>query len=279
MTWIVLVGILGLLIGSFLNVVILRLPVMLKTEWLNDCRHYLNMPSDPPSPVYNLLYPPSHCPHCKEKIGALENIPLLSFIFLKGKCKHCHQAISWRYPLIEFLTAIFSMITAYYFGLNYFLFAALLLTWTLIVLAVIDIDHQILPDNLTLLLLWGGLAFNLSGKGFVPLTEAVSGAMLGYLFLWVIYWIFKALTKKEGMGYGDFKLLAALGAWLGWKSLPFIVLAASMTGAIVGVLGILIMKRSRSVPIPFGPFLALAGWISLLWGDKIMHYYLLNILS
>lgn len=269
MIWIV--GILGLLIGSFLNVVIFRLPIMLQAEWEEDNT----------SPPYNLVYPSSHCPYCKKKLSIVENIPLLSFIFLKGKCKHCQHPISWRYPFVELLTAFFSMITAYHFGLNYyFLSGALLLTWYLIVLAIIDFDHKILPDHLTLPLLWIGLGFNLSEKGFVPLQEAVLGAMLGYLFLWVVYWLFKALTKKEGMGYGDFKLLAALGAWLGWKSLPFILLAASATGAIIGVLGILIMKRSRSVPIPFGPFLAFAGWISLLWGDKIMHYYLsLNALS
>lgn len=265
MIGIVLIGILGLLIGSFLNVVIFRLPIMLQAEWREEDT----------SLTYNLIYPPSHCPHCKKKIGFLENIPLLSFIFLKGKCKHCQHSISWQYPFVELLTAFFSMVTAYHFGLNYyFLFGALFLTWCLIVLAIIDFNHKILPDHITLLLLWFGLGFNLFEKGFIPLQEAVLGAMLGYLFLWTVYWTFKFLTKKEGMGYGDFKLFAALGAWLGWKSLPFILLGASLAGAIIGILGMIIMKQERSVPIPFGPFLALAGWISLLWSDKIIHYYL-----
>lgn len=279
MMWIALVGLFGLMIGSFLNVVILRLPIMLQAEWEDDCRQCLHIASDKIDSPYNLIYPPSHCPYCKKKLGILENIPLLSFIFLKGKCKNCQHPISWRYPFIELLTAIFSMITAYHFGLSYFLIGPLLLTWYLIALAMIDFDHKILPDHLTLPLLWAGLLFNLLTE-WVPLQEAVLGAVLGYVFLWTVYWLFKALTKKEGMGYGDFKLLAALGAWFGWKSLPFILLGASAAGAIIGIFGIIIMKRSRSVPIPFGPFLTLAGWIYLVWGDKIIHYYLsLNTLS
>ncbi len=264
MEWLIGIGILGLIVGSFLNVVILRLPQMILHEW---------EPNKASSSPFNLATPSSHCPHCKHPLSALENIPLISFIFLRGRCKACHQAIAWRYPLVELGTALLSMATAYHFGFHFNLMGALILTWSLIVLTAIDIDHQLLPDDITLPLLWLGLAFNIF-NGFVSLKEAVLGAMIGYLFLWSIYWIYKALTGKEGMGYGDFKLLAALGAWLGWTALPIIILLASITGAILGIAAIVFRGRSHSTPIPFGPFLALAGWIALIWGDKITHYYL-----
>lgn len=264
MEWLIGIGLLGLIVGSFLNVVILRVPQMLQREW---------EPGKEQSPPFNLITPSSHCPQCKHPLGVLENIPLLSFIFLKGRCKSCHHAISWRYPIVELTTAILSVLTAYHFGQHFILIGAMILTWSLIVLSVIDIDHQLLPDNITLPLLWLGLAFNFH-NGLISLHNAVLGAMIGYVFLWSIYWIFKLLTGKEGMGYGDFKLLAALGAWLGWAALPIIILIASMTGALYGIAAMVIHRRSRSVPIPFGPFLALAGWIALIWGDNITRFYL-----
>lgn len=273
MEWLIGIALLGLIIGSFLNVVILRLPRMLLQTYDSECRHHLGLPSNASLSTYNLLIPPSHCPFCKHTLGILENIPLLSFIFLKGQCKHCHHKIGWRYPLVELLTAILSVITAYHFGLNYSLIAALFLTWTLITLTVIDIDHQLLPDSITIPLLWVGLFCNLIGW-HVSLSSAVLGAIIGYLFLWSIYWIFKILTGKDGMGYGDFKLLAALGAWLGWMALPQIILIAALSGALVGISLIVLRLYSRSNSIPFGPFLALAGWIALIWGDKINQFYL-----
>lgn len=279
--FLICVGILGLLIGSFLNVVILRLPIMLQKDWIAQCQSYLkegNTVSGPlektsTEPPFNLMVPCSHCPHCKHPISALENIPVLSFLVLKGHCKACKAPISWRYPIVEMATALLSLITAFHFGFAWITLAALLLTWSLLVLTVIDLDHQILPDDITLSVLWLGLLVNISST-FTTLPSAIIGAVAGYLFLWCVFWLFKLMTQKEGMGYGDFKLLAMLGAWLGWKALPLIILLSSLVGTLVGVSLILLKQHGRSQPMPFGPFLALAGWIALIWGDKITELYL-----
>lgn len=263
---------LGLVVGSFLNVVIHRLPIMLERAWRRQCAE-LRGDALPAEERYNLLVPRSRCPACGHGITALENIPVLSFLLLKGKCAACGARISFRYPAVEAATGLLSAAVAWHFGPTAALLGALLLTWALIALTFIDYDHQLLPDNLTLPLLWLGLAFNLSAT-YVPLRSAVIGALAGYLSLWLVYQLFRLLTGREGMGYGDFKLFAALGAWLGWQQLPLIILLASFAGAVVGLAGILILGRDRSVPIPFGPFLCVAGWVALLWGDLITRSYL-----
>ncbi|MBS0289182.1 MAG: prepilin peptidase [Proteobacteria bacterium] len=275
------VAVLGLIIGSFLNVVIFRLPKMLHREWANQCVDYLqehaqfvpkNLISNT-TEAFNLITPRSRCPHCQHEISAFENIPVLSFVFQRGRCSACHKPISWRYPLFEITTALFSLIVAYKFGVSWQTIGALFLTWSLIVLAAIDLEHQILPDDITLPLLWLGLLVN-SQELFTSLNSALLGVVGGYLFLWSIYWIFKLITHKEGMGYGDFKLLAMLGAWVGWQALPIIILLSSFCGALVGISLVALKRHERSQPIPFGPFLALAGWITLIWGDKLSHLYL-----
>lgn len=269
-----LVFLFSLMVGSFLNVVIHRLPIMLEREWHAEYSDYFGSevaasPSDP----YNLMVPRSRCPHCDHPIGALENIPLLSWLWLKGRCRQCKAPISARYPLVELLTALLSVAVAATLTPGWGTLAALLLTWVLVALTFIDLDKMLLPDQLTLPLLWGGLLFNLAG-GFVPLADAVIGAMAGYLVLWSLYWAFKLLTGKEGMGHGDFKLLAALGAWLGWQALPIVLLLSSLAGAIIGIGLILLRNHHQGKPIPFGPYLAIAGWIALLWGDNITRWYL-----
>lgn len=263
---------LGLVVGSFLNVVIHRVPIMLERTWRRQCEELAGKPPQADE-TYNLLLPRSQCPACGHHITALENIPLVSFAFLRGKCAGCGKRISWRYPVIEFVTGMLSAVVAWHFGFTLLTAGALLLTWSLIALAVIDYDHQLLPDNVTLPLIWLGLVFNLNGV-YVPITSAVIGAIAGYTSLWLVYQLFKLVTGKEGMGYGDFKLFAALGAWLGWQQLPLIILLSSFVGAIVGLGGILLLGRERSRPIPFGPFLCVAGWIALLWGDTITRAYL-----
>jgi leader peptidase (prepilin peptidase)/N-methyltransferase len=276
------IGVLGLLMGSFLNVVIVRLPRRLHHEWRQQAYEYLHENVKPLPATYILpstqkpfaiIHSRSACPECGHPISALENIPLISYLVLKGKCSACKKAISWRYPVIELFTALISVVTAYHFGFTGATGAALILTWVLIVLSVIDFEEQLLPDNLTLSCLWLGLLLNMSGL-FTNLASAVAGVIIGYLFLWIIFWVFKLVTHKEGMGYGDFKLLAMLGAWLGWQALPSIILLASICGAIVGITLILLKKHARSAPLPFGPFLAMAGWIALLWGDKLSSFYL-----
>ncbi|SNS22169.1 type 4 prepilin peptidase 1 Aspartic peptidase. MEROPS family A24A [Noviherbaspirillum humi] len=268
----IFIGVFGLLIGSFLNVVIHRLPRMMQRESEN----YVAQESGQPLPHadrYNLMTPRSSCPHCGHKIGALENIPVLSYAILRGKCAECKAPISLRYPMVEALTGVLSAAVAWHFGTGYTGLAALLFTYLLIALTFIDADTQLLPDDLTLPLLWAGLLVNLNGF-FVPLSEAVIGAAAGYLVLWSIYWLFKLVTGKEGMGYGDFKLLAALGAWLGWKMLPAIILLSSLVGALVGIALILFAKHGRENPIPFGPYLAAAGMIALFFGKSIAQAYL-----
>ncbi|BBG83283.1 prepilin peptidase, pilD-like [Aeromonas hydrophila] len=273
-----LVFLFSLMIGSFLNVVIHRLPIMLEREWQAEYLGYFNPETQPQQEErYNLMVPRSACPHCSHAITAMENIPLLSWLWLKGRCRECQAPISARYPLVELLTALLSLVVAATFAPGWGLLAALLLTWVLVALTFIDLDKMLLPDQLTLPLLWGGLLFNLTG-GFAPLADAVIGAMAGYLVLWSLYWAFKLLTGKEGMGYGDFKLLAALGAWLGWQALPIVLLLSSLVGAFIGIGLILLRNHHQNKPIPFGPYLAIAGWIALLWGDTITRWYLTTFL-
>ena len=254
---------LGLVIGSFLNVVIYRLPNILNSRWRQDCIYFLEKTVEKETIAFSLSRPRSHCPACKTLIRAWENIPVFSYIFLKGRCTNCSEKISLRYPIIELLTAILTLYLGYHFGVSRELLPALILSWSLIVLSFIDLDHHLLPDDITLPLLWLGLLVNIYSI-FVPLESAVIGAFLGYGILWLIYWIFKLVTGKEGMGFGDFKLLAALGAWLGWESIPTIILLASFAGAAVGISQIAIQKRSKEIPIPFGPYLASAGMLILL---------------
>ena len=264
--------ILGLIVGSFLNVVIYRLPLMMERDWRAQCHEFLELPAPVSegfaSGKFNLSQPGSHCPHCKHAIGASENIPVISYILQRGKCIHCNSPISPRYPILETVTGLFSLLTVASFGLSWLTLALLIFTWTLIVLTMIDLDRQLLPDDITLPLLWLGLLVNSQGL-LTSLQNAVWGEVAGYLILWSIYWIFKLLTGKEGMGYGDFKLLAALGAWLGWQALPQIILLSSLVGVIVGVSMIVLKGRDKNIPIPFGPYLASAGFIALLWGDKL----------
>jgi leader peptidase (prepilin peptidase)/N-methyltransferase len=268
-------GLFGLAIGSFLNVVIYRLPVMLERKWRSQCQEILKPNKKPPDTAkrFDLVAPGSSCPHCGHVITVLENIPVLSFLWLRGKCSACSKPISWRYPLVELLAGGLTAIVAWYFGYGIVALAGMVLTWSLIALSFIDFDRQLLPDDITLPLLWVGLLLNVFSV-FVPLSSAVIGAASGYVFLWLVYQIFKLVTGKEGMGYGDFKLFAALGAWLGWQSLPLIILLSSLVGAVVGITFILLFGRDRHLPIPFGPFLCVAGWVALLWGDTLTRYYL-----
>ena len=264
---------LGLLVGSFLNVVIYRLPLMMESRWRSDCCELLEVAQENPAQPLGLATPNSHCPHCKAAIKPWQNIPVISYLALGGKCANCAAHISWRYPAIELITGLMTLSLAWYFPPSPALMGAILLTWALIALTMIDVDHQLLPDDITLPLLWLGLLFNLGGT-YVSLQDAVIGAMAGYLILWSIYWLFKLLTGKEGMGYGDFKLLAALGAWLGWQLLPVIILLSSLVGAVCGIALMLIKRRGKEIPIPFGPYLAMAGWIALLWGDALVARYM-----
>jgi len=266
----VVAGILGLLIGSFLNVVIHRMPIMMQRESDN----YVAAESGkelPHTERYNLVTPRSACPHCGHKITAMENIPVISWLALGGKCRSCKAPISARYPIIELLTAGLSASMVYHLGFGYAGMATLLFTWLLVAMTFIDADTQLLPDDLTLPLLWIGLLINVNGT-FVPLQDAVLGAAAGYMVLWSIYWLFKLATGKEGMGYGDFKLLAALGAWMGWQMLPAIILLSSVVGAVVGISLILFFRHARSKPIPFGPYLAGAGLLAMLFGPQITGF-------
>lgn len=269
----VLTGVLGLMVGSFLNVVIHRLPQMMEREWRQQCAEFAGTPFTDDGTPLSLARPRSRCPHCGHAISALENIPVISYLFLRGQCAACKAPISIRYPLIEIATGILSAYSAWHFGATWQLVGALLLIWALIALTGIDLDTQLLPDSITLPLLWLGLAMNISGT-YVPLASAVVGAMAGYLSLWSVYWLFKLATGKEGMGYGDFKLLAALGAWLGWSMLPAIILLSSVVGATIGISLIVFTKHGRNTPIPFGPYLAIAGILALFWGPQINQAYL-----
>ncbi len=271
---VVAAAVLGLVVGSFLNVVIHRLPRMMENEWRAQCAE-LEGREPPNTGRYNLLVPRSRCPTCSTPIRARDNIPILSWLLLKGKCASCRASISVRYPLVEALTALLSGLIAWRFGLGLTAGLALMLTWALIALTFIDADTTLLPDDLTIPLLWLGLLANLLGAlPGVTLRDAVLGAVAGYLSLWLIYWSFKLTTGKEGMGYGDFKLLAALGAWMGWKALLPVVLLASVVGALVGIALIVLARRAREIPIPFGPYLASAGFFVLLFGDRLINWFI-----
>lgn len=269
-----LVFVVGLLVGSFLNVVIYRLPVMMQREWKKECTEYLELePSGDDNEPFNLTLPLSRCPGCNTAIKPYQNIPVISYLFLKGKCAQCKNPISLRYPLIEAFTGIVSAIVAWHFGYSIEMLFALLLTWSLVALSFIDIDHQLLPDSINFPLLWLGLFLSLFSI-FTDSHSSIIGALAGYLSLWTVYQVFKLATGKEGMGFGDFKLLAVFGAWVGWQYLPLIILLSSLVGAVIGVSMIVFVKKDRNIPIPFGPYLAVAGWIALLWGDKINSLYL-----
>ncbi|MGJ8690247.1 MAG: prepilin peptidase [Gammaproteobacteria bacterium] len=275
--------VLGLLVGSFLNVVIYRVPVMLQREWRQQCCEFLELDESTISKegtaeqhkVFNLVKPDSHCPKCNAPVRAWQNIPIISYLFLRGRCNACKTPISIRYPIIEAVTGLLSALVAWQFGATALTLALLVLTWCLVCLTMIDFDHQLLPDNITIPLLWLGLLVNtlLADSGVSP-RDALIGAALGYLSLWGVYWVFKLLTGKEGMGYGDFKLLAALGAWMGWQPLLLIVILSSLVGAVVGIIMLVVLGRDRNIPIPFGPYLAGAGFIALIWGDSFMSTYL-----
>jgi leader peptidase (prepilin peptidase)/N-methyltransferase len=265
-------SLIGLIVGSFLNVVIYRLPVMMEHETDN----YLAMANDEQPPHagrYNLILPGSACTSCGHALSVTDNIPVLSYLWLKGRCRYCHAPVSIRYPLIELMSAALSGLVIWQLGSSLAGVSALMLVWMLIVMAFIDIDTQLLPDELTLPLVWLGLLVNLEST-FVPLRDAVIGAALGYMTLWIVYWIFKLVTGKDGIGFGDFKLLAALGAWLGWMMLPLIVLLSSAVGAVIGLSMIAFRGHHRDRPIPFGPYLAAAGLVALLFGKSILHSWL-----
>lgn len=265
-------GLFGLMIGSFLNVVIHRLPKMMEQDWQCQCAELRG--EDPPvAEPLTLAIPRSRCPHCGHQITVLENIPILSWLMLRGKCSGCSAPISMRYPVVEAVTGILTAFAAWHFGFGWSAAGAILFVWAMVALTGIDFDTQLLPDSITLPLVWLGLLFNLSGT-YTSLSSAVIGAVAGYLSLWSVYWGFKLTTGKEGMGFGDFKLLAAIGAWLGWQMLPLTILLSSFVGAIVGIGLIVLAKRGRNVPIPFGPYLAAAGLIALFWGKPLTHIYL-----
>ncbi len=263
---------LGLCIGSFLNVVIYRLPVMMDRAERIYCGQLLEVDTAKEHDRFDLVQPNSRCPNCNHAIKPWENIPVLSYLYLRGRCSECGTGISARYPLVELSCGLISVYLALHFGLSLKLLGVLLLSWTMIALIMIDYDEQLLPDSLTLPLLWLGLLFNLFGV-FTDLGSAVIGAMVGYLSLWSVFWLFKLATGKEGMGYGDFKLLAALGAWLGWQSLPMVILLSSLVGTVIGIALMILQSRGKDVPMPFGPYLAIAGWIALLWGDALLDWY------
>ena len=262
----------GLVVGSFLNVVIHRLPRMLEQGWRAECAE-LNGNPVPAAETYNLVLPRSRCPHCGHAIRAVENVPVLSYVALRGRCSACKAAISLRYPAVEALAGALAGYVAWRFGVSAAALGAMLFAWAMIALAFIDLDTFYLPDNLTLPLLWTGLIFNI-GATFTDLTSAVIGAAGGYLVLWAVFWAYKLATGKEGMGYGDFKFLAAIGAWLGWKMLPLVILLSSFVGAVIGIGLIALARRGRNVPIPFGPYLALAGLIALFYGEQLNRHYL-----
>ena len=263
----------GLSVGSFLNVVIYRLPLMMEKEWRQQCTEFLELESTDNNKKISLATPASSCPKCNHKIRAWENIPVISYLLLKGKCASCKAPISAEYPLVETVTAILSVIIAYHYGVSWQTLSALFFTWALIALTMIDFHKQLLPDNIVFPLLWLGILVNMFNT-FVDLESSIIGAMAGYLVLWSVYHTFRILTGKEGMGYGDFKLLAALGAWMGWKMLPLIIVLSSFVGAAIGIAMIIFARHDKNIPIPFGPYLAIAGWIALLWGESITSSWL-----
>jgi len=270
----------ALMIGSFLNVVIYRLPIMMQREWRDQCEELKDtLPADLPDGKFNLVVPRSRCPACGKTIKAWQNIPVLSYLLLGAKCGNCRASISSRYPLVEMLTAVLAAVCAWHFGFGWEALMAIGLTFALVAISLIDVDHQIIPDSIVLPLMWVGLIMSLfhplagTETLFVSPREAIIGALAGYLSLWTVYQLFKLITGKEGMGYGDFKLLAALGAWLGWQTLHVIILMSAVVGAVVGIAMILLRGRDRQLPIPFGPYLAAAGWITMLYGEAIWNAY------
>jgi leader peptidase (prepilin peptidase)/N-methyltransferase len=280
-TLFVAAGLLGLVVGSFLNVVAYRIPIMMERAWRAQCEDLKSQPFTPPQHVadgsrFDLWWPPSKCPGCGAAIAAQHNVPVVGFLWLKGRCASCGRKISPRYPVVEALAAVLGLLVAYELGATWQTVAALGFAWTLLALTLIDLDHKLLPDSLTLPLLWAGLLVNVpvGGTGlFAPLPASVVGAAAGYLALWSVYKLFKLVTGKEGMGYGDFKLLAAIGAWLGWQLLPVVILLSAVVGSVVGIALIAFGGRSSQTAIPFGPYLAAAGFIALLWGERLVQLY------
>lgn len=273
MAFIFCFAVLGLVIGSFLNVVVHRLPRMMECDWRRQCRELLELSGNQEEPQYTLITPGSRCPHCAHAIRWYENIPVVSYLLLRGRCAACAHAISPRYPLVEIAAAALAALSAWHFGYGWPAVFAALLSWALLTLSLIDYDTKYLPDDITLPFLWLGLAVNLFGL-FTPLSSAVLGAIAGYGILWLVFQAFRLVTGKEGMGYGDFKLLAMIGAWLGWEMLPLIIVLASCAGAIIGIGMVLFSGYDRREPLPFGPYLAVAGWIALLWGPGLVRAYL-----
>ncbi|MEK6748821.1 MAG: A24 family peptidase [Pseudomonadota bacterium] len=271
--WIAIAAIVGAAVGSFLNVVIYRLPKMMDTTWRQHCAELAGAPATPPGPAFNLAMPRSHCPHCGHTLGVAELVPIFSYVWQRGRCRACNANISARYPAIEALTALLSALTVWHFGVGFLSLATLLATWSLIALSFIDLDHHLLPDSITLPLLWGGLILSLLG-GPLNSAAAILGAGVGYGVLWLVYWGYKLATGREGLGYGDFKLLGALGAWVGWQAVPMVLLLASLVGAVIGVTLMIAQGKNRHMAIPFGPYLAAAGWVYLMWGTALTQAYL-----
>ncbi len=267
-------ALLGLIVGSFLNVVIYRLPKMMEHDWHEQCCDLLKIKNEKrKEQQVSLMFPGSSCPACHHKITALENIPVISYLYLKGRCKSCKTKISPQYPIIEILTGITSAYVVWHFGFTLQALFAVLLTWALICLSIIDLEHSLLPDDITLTFLWLGLACNIFGI-FTDIYSSLIGAMLGYSVLWIIFMSFKIVTGKEGMGYGDFKLLSLLGAWFGWQCLPLVILLSSIAASLIGIAMIIFRGREKSAAFPFGPYLAIAGWITLIWGEELIGTYL-----
>jgi leader peptidase (prepilin peptidase)/N-methyltransferase len=273
LAFVMLCAVLGLLVGSFLNVVIHRLPMMMERDWKIQAREMLGLPAEPVAPRFDLILPHSSCPHCGHGIRPWENLPVISYLLLRGRCASCKTPISKRYPLVELAGGALSAYVAWHFGYGWPAAFMLVLTWGLLAMSMIDVDHQLLPDSLVMPLLWLGLIANAFGL-FTSLSDALWGAVAGYLALWSVFWCFKLVTGKEGMGYGDFKLLAMLGAWGGWQILPLTILMSSLVGAVLGVIMMRVRRVEAGTPIPFGPYLTIAGWIALLWGGQITDSYL-----
>lgn len=282
--YVALIVVIALLVGSFLNVVIHRLPLMMERDWRSQCDELLATPATQlPEGRFDLMVPRSRCPSCDAPITALQNVPILSYALLRGRCANCGTAISARYPAVEALTAILSGLVAWRFGFGAEAAAAILLTWVLVAVTFIDFDHQIIPDSISLPLVWVGLTLSLfhplpgASVLFIAPETAIVGALAGYLSLWSVYHLFRLVTGKEGMGYGDFKLLAALGAWLGWQQLPMIIILSALVGAVLGITLIVVRGRDRNVPMPFGPFLAAAGWLAMMYGQQIQDWWLASM--
>ncbi len=271
--FVISMALLGLIVGSFLNVVIYRLPLMMKQDWHEQCCDLLEIKNENEKNQVNLFTPSSNCPACHHKITALENIPVISYLCLKGRCKSCKTKISLQYPLVELLTGLTTAYVAWHFGFSLQTLFAVFLTWALICLSIIDLKHSLLPDDITLPFIWLGLACSIFGL-FTDIYSSLIGVMLGYSILWLIFMSFKIVTGKEGMGYGDFKLLALFGAWFGWQFLPLIILLSSIAASLIGIAMIVFKGRDKAAAFPFGPYLAIAGWITLIWGDKLMGVYL-----